>query len=440
MKNVCDEPNGDAGTTGSLVSELRSEASSSTTVPSLQSSSVSLRNLFEDSNKSRHELKILCRIIAAHHTTPERNSMLTFRVDGVLQRFRVLDNVHIGNHVRCLVVYPETADIQGTIFAFNWFSPQNVWDYCALGIHWARRTRIDEQFRLCNAFSMDLAERFYQHPDVVRILGAVAASAVAFIDPSSFLRSSSESSPVPVIRSGEAPAPRTDLQTLHVTGFSMGASIAHAFAVLLKEKERLTHPVHCVGFGSPRPGNTELSQWFHRHLTPDSLNVILVRQEGDETARRELGRQHGTVITALLGDVCSGQEEAKQHYTPKTALGKASQSTDTNKNLTYDPVTLSPSVMQGFDLHPNGHILFYTESSHDSAIFRPLTSAECHRIREEDRFKGPTTVTSSLLNILKHRSPYPASLARVMNELHSILKYYTALSSNMCDGPIDWGT
>lgn len=345
-----------------------SESSCASIEPLRNSASAS----FIDDPESRHELKILCRIIAAHHQTPEKSSNLSFRVGGSLQRFRVLDNVHIGQNVRCLIVHPECSDVKGTIFAFNWFSPQGIWDYCTLGLHWMRRTFIEERFHLCSAFAMDLAERFCSHPGVLQIFAAVNTRSVQFVSPLNFVRSSAAalctSSALDNTTSKPMDAHKEKWPPLYVTGFSMGASIAHAFAVLLKERENLQHPIRCVGFGSPRPGNSQLTQWFKERLTANSLNVILVKETEVESGSIASQANRKNVFFQRL---CSDQQPEQ------TACAKL-------KALLYDPVSLTPEVSYGYDLHPNVHIIYSNPAATNNHGIRPLTAEEEFRLRQSD--------------------------------------------------------
>lgn len=71
----------------------------------------------------------------------------------------------------------------------------------------------------------------------------------------------------------------------------MGGTTSHAFAVLLKEAKNMPQQIRCVGFGCPRPGSSKLRHWAKEHLTSDSMNIVLAREEHLNSNDRSIDQQ-----------------------------------------------------------------------------------------------------------------------------------------------------
>lgn len=333
--------------------------------------------------KCPRDLRVLCRLIACHSKSNVNvGSNVRFTIDGVEHNYVVRVAVDIGRNVRCLVFTRNLGKRQlnanisfsyeeaEVVFAFNWFSPKTFWDYITLGYRLSRVHGIEQVFNMCNAASFEQAQEFLRDPTLREFVHELKLGYV----PDQVSNAASH------LRRSNIPLQPADVgihenyihaKNVTLTGFSMGASNSHAVAVMLKEIHQLPHQLRVVGFGSPRPGNEKLTEWFKANLSPDSLNVVL----------------------------CDVKNMANNDVTPISAY-------------IYDPVTLGPSSTKGFDIHPNLHILDKT----DSSWLKQMT------IQERQRIKFMEKEGNSVNPPSERGDPDYQDL------LHSVLHYYEALT------------
>lgn len=376
--------------------------------------------------------------------------------------------------------------------AFNWFSPTGIWDYLSLGLRLlVTPGRMDKEFGLCSEFAMTQATRFMNDPGMWEFLHELNLGYVPKVATSAQRncvldhhqrqqQQANGSSTVEGLASFGAAAGFLHRHILHgrkvtLTGFSMGGSIAHAFAFLLKESKNLPQDIRVVGFGAPRPGNDELTRWFHTNLTPDSLNVILASEEpvalgssngGDPSLPVPSEDNEAVVSTPTLTQVppegptdcqkcnprvivtpsaCVGQGFGclpvwtSPASSPVTGAAIAFIHDETEDDpiqnptmLLYDPVTRSPSSLRGFDVHPNAYVIVQQRKG----IMTHVTDFERERLKAmDDQSSAETSTISALVGIAVRGSPFSVDVSRGLDKLHSILKYYDALcydNDNQC--------
>lgn len=131
--------------------------------------------------KCPKDIKILCRLIAAHQKKPQPKSFVKFFVDGETHEFRTLLNVDIGQNVRCLaferkqglsrVSLGQSFELSEVIFAFNWFSPTGLWDYLSLGLKLlVSSSGIGTTYNMCGDVPMHQALSFLCNPEIRDLL------------------------------------------------------------------------------------------------------------------------------------------------------------------------------------------------------------------------------------------------------------------------------
>eukprot|EP01057_Protomagalhaensia_wolfi_P002398 Protomagalhaensia_wolfi_Nauph_80__2397@NODE_257_length_3039_cov_91_029333_g192_i0_p2_GENE_NODE_257_length_3039_cov_91_029333_g192_i0NODE_257_length_3039_cov_91_029333_g192_i0_p2_ORF_typecomplete_len396_score54_21Lipase_3/PF01764_25/3_3e10_NODE_257_length_3039_cov_91_029333_g192_i0291216 len=317
--------------------------------------------------KCSPDLQTLCRLIGLH-SRPDTQVGHEVRLNiSTLYVFRVAGIIDIGCNVKCIVLEepiqqwmrrclthlteldPEAGNIQwrgngGThsIFVFNWFSPKSITEYISLGLQMCQNGELDPQNRLLGKVYLEKAEDFLWSADIIKYLDYFGTTGAR------------------------------DLRLITCTGFSLGGAIAHAFVYLLRELRKLRIPMRVAGFGCPRIGSPQFSDWYHENVTADSLNIVLY----DEFI-----------------------------------------STNTMQ-IDYDPVCLRPPLINDFAFHPNCYMLHKRFGT-----VRPLTEDEkgflSHQASERVRQNPFMTLVHSVVG--------ERDKDRRWRTLHGLIKYYEAM-------------